>query len=452
MENQKQTLAMEGTINSKYIDWAEIVYHLTDIKYLDLKKVERWSSIFHGVRILTPEKGNQMDIPNVRWSVYNPDVTRTELWNRNLMTAQKEWVLFLEDDEEMVFMDFPEKDHLGKDRWAPSLITVEHGDKIHQYYQIRLVHSKNGSVFTGQDLPDCTRFIVENDIKLSHMPVLIERISDFTRSVDLMKEQSIAEYAPQVHLIEGRRLFKAGKYLNAASYYRQILKKERLLPFDRLAAVNGLASCFTEQFKWQNALNLTETSLEAESLQNTPYLIQYKIHQLQQQWEEAYQALNRYHENQNLHSKASFDVIVNTEDTLLSLTDLAMKLGDKTKAIEHLRELYQLKNGDIEEGLLKKLLLLCVEQKDENGSILYFKRMFEDVYPEKLLEDEKRKAEFNDFMTMFMSNGWYEFVHKIYSKLLEVYPHEDEYKRRLIVVSVKTNRMDEARRLASKVA
>ncbi len=162
--------------------------------------------------------------------------------------------------------------------------------------------------------------------------------------------------------------------------------------------------------------------------------------------------MHRYHESLNLHSKASFDVIVNTEDTLLSLTDLAMKLGEKSKAKEHLRELYQLKNGNIDEGFLKKLLLLCIELEDKNCSVLYFNRLFEDIFPESLLDDEQRKAEFNDFMTMFMSNGWYEFVHEIYSKLLEVYPEEDEYKRRLIVVSVKTNRIEQARRLASKVA
>lgn len=452
MENQKQILTMEGTADSKYIEWAEIICHLSDMKFLDLKKIKRWSQIFFKVKVLAPEAGVEIELPNVEWSVYDPTRTRTALWNHELMHADKEWVLFLEDDEEVILMDFPEKKHLRNDRWSPSLISVEKEDKTHQYYQMRLVNSTIGPVFTGQDLPDCTKYIVSNDVKLSHMPVLIERTSDFTRSVDLMKEQSIADYAPQVHLIEGRRLFKAGKYMNAASYYRQILKKERLLPFDRLAAVNGLASCLTEQFKWQDALNLAEASLEAESLQNTPYLIQYKIQQLQQHWEEAYQALNRYHESLNLHSKASFDVIVNTEDTLLSLTDLAMKLGEKSNAKEHLRELYQLKNGNIDEGFLKKLLLLCIELEDKNCSILYFNRLFEDIFPKNLLNDEKRKAEFNDFMTMFMSNGWYEFVHDVYSKLLEVYPEEDEYKRRLIVVSVKTNRIEQARRLASKVA
>jgi len=53
---------------------------------------------------------------------------------------------------------------------------------------------------------------------------------------------------------------------------------------------------------------------------------------------------------------------------------------------------------------------------------------------------------------MFMKNEWYEFVHDMYKELLIFNPNEDEYKRRLIVVSIKTNRIAEARKLASRVA
>src|SRR5699024_2253666 len=88
-------------------------------------------------------------------------------------------------------------------------------------------------------------------------------------------ELSLLTFAPQLYLVLGQRNFNDGKYVRAAAQYRQLLKKEKLLPFDRLGAVNGLASCMAEQYKWQKALTLARESIEAEPQQCLPYLIQF---------------------------------------------------------------------------------------------------------------------------------------------------------------------------------
>ena len=437
-------------VNSKYVNWAEVVVHLTDMKFVNMKKLNRLSSIFSKVHVLAPAEGPLLNFSDITWEVYEESKTRTSLWNDYLLGSESDWVLFLEDDEEVIFLDFPEVGELSSSRWAPALITVKGEEKQKQFYQMRLVYNDRTAVFQGQNYPDCTNHIIRNDTQISNMPIQIERNSNFVELVDPQKELSVADFAPSVYLIEGQRCFKNGKYAQAASEYRQLLKKERLLPFDRLAAVNGLASCYTEQFKWDKALALTEKSLEAESLQNLPYLIEFRIHQLQQDWDKAFHALNRYHESVQLHSKATFDVKLSEEETLVNLADLSLKLGERGKAKEYLNEIYQVKNGEVEPSFLKNLLLLCIELKDKQGSIFFFKKVFESSFPYGL--DPVQKNEFNDYMSMFMKNQWYEFVHEVYRTLLVAHPNEDEYKRRLIVVSVKTNRIKEARDLAAKVA
>lgn len=436
--------------NKKYVNWAEVVVHYTDINFVNIKKLNRLSTIFSKVHVLAPQSGTSLNTTDISWHVYDKDQTRAALWNSWLNKAETDWVLFIEDDEEIIFLDFPGENDISSNRWAPALITLNGEEKQKQYYQMRLIYNNGNTVFQGQDYPDCTAFVTSNEIEISNMPIQIERESDFINFVDPMKERSVSDFAPSVHLIEGQRCFKTGKYAQAASEYRQLLKKEKLLPFDRLAGVNGLASCFTEQYKWEKALQLTSQSMEAESLQNIPYLIQFRIYQLQGKWEKAFHALNRYHESGQLHSKASFDVILNEEDTLVNLADLAMKLGERSKAKDYLDEIFRIKNGKVEASFLRKLLLLCIELRDRERAIHYFKKVYENSFPDWVSEDQKN--EFNDYMTMFMKNEWYEFVHEVYKELLLKYPAEDEYKRRLIVVSVKTNRMKEARELAAKVA
>ncbi|MFP8488629.1 tetratricopeptide repeat protein [Gracilimonas sp. Q87] len=436
--------------NLKYVSWAEIVVHFTDMKYVNIKKLTRLSAVFNRVHVLAPESGPLLNTTDISWHIYNKDITRTTLWNSYLKKVESEWVLFIENDEQVIFMDFPEEKDISFTRWAPVLITVKAEEKRKQFYQMRFVHNSGKAVFQGQDFPDCTAFITGNSIEISNMPIQIERESDFINQVDPLKELSVSDYAPSVYLIEGERCVKKGKYTQAASQYRQLLKKEHLLPFDRLAGVNGLASCYTEQYKWEKALLVTKQSMETESLQNIPYLIEFRIYQLQRKWEKAFFALNRYHELSQLYSKASFDVALSEEETLVNLADLSMKLGKRDKSKEYLKEIFKIKNGNVETSFLRKLLLLCLELKDKERAIYFFNKVFEGSYPNKL--NEEQKIEFNDYMNLFMKNEWYEFVHNIYNRLLQSYPNEDEYKRRLIVVSIKTNRIEKARKLAAKVA
>lgn len=435
----------------KYKEWIDLVIYLTDIKHLNPKQVAEWDSMFNSVTIACPASRPAGIDEHIGWRVSQKEEHRSDIWNELVAKSQKDWILFVEDDEVIRFNDFPSEPDVNKKRWSPALIIHTHNEKLYQHYQIRLVHKNSERVFEGKNLPDCTRFITNNEIDLSSMPIMIERTTNPVQDVNPSDELAMQAYSPQLYLVQGDQYFKEGKHVHAAAQYRQLLKIPRLLAFDRLGAVNGLASCLAEQYKWPQALALTEKSIEAEPLQSLPYLIQFKIYQLQKKWKEAYRALNNYYERLELYSLANFDVKISEEETLLNLADLALKTGSREEASDLLNELFAVKNGEVDRAFLRQLLVLSIELSDYKKSVFFFNKMFEEKVASATMEDEIRE-ELNDYMTMFMQNEWHEFVYELYWELYNSNPQIDEYRRRLIVASVKTNRVEQAQKLVAKVA
>ncbi|MAL16783.1 MAG: hypothetical protein CL670_08580 [Balneola sp.] len=435
---------------AKFKGWIDLVVYLTDIKYLNRKQIAEWETIFNSVTIACTEEKPHDISENIPWRSIAKNEQRSDVWNELLDSSEKNWVLFVEDDEVIRFNDFPEE-AVHEKQWSPALIIHSHSEKLYQHYQIRLVHKAETRVFEGKNLPDCTRHIINNGIELSSMPILIERGGSPVIEVDPSDELTMQSYSPQLYLVQGDQYFKQGKYVHASAQYRQLLKTKRLLPFDRLGAVNGLASCLAEQYKWPQALSLVQTSIEAEPFQSLPYLIQFKIYQLQKNWHEAYQSLNKYYERIELYSRANFDVKIGEEETLMNLADLALKAGLRSEASGFLNELFTIKNGEVDRAFLQKLFVLSVELSDYNKSVFFFDKMFDKALTKGSM-DEQMREELNDYMAMFMQKEWYDFAYNLYRELYNEHPHDDEYRRRLIVASVKTNRVEQAQKLVSKVA
>lgn len=447
MQNNPEGMT-ESELNR--INWAQLVVYLTDIKHLNVGLIAYWNTIFNKVVISALEKST-FDLPDeVEWILRQPDQPRSETWNQLLEDTHSEWVLFLENDEDIRFNDFPTLVEINEKNWPPALIIHGEQEKMFQHYQIRFVPKGMGKIFDGKNLPDCTRFITQNDISLSNMPVLIERKSSPMEDVDPQDELGVQISSPQLYLVQGQKYFKQKKYVHAAGQYRQILKAEKLLPYDRLAAVNGLTSCLAEQHKWPQALALADKSLQAEPFQSLPYLIKFKIYQLQRKWEEAYQALVKYYDRINLYSRAGFDITLGTEETLQSLSDIAMQMSLREQSYAYLNELYALKNGEVDRRFLQQLLVLSIDLGDQDKSIYFFNRIFNEELKSSMGTDLKN--ELNDYMSMFMKKNWHDFVYEIYNALHRQYPNDEEFIRRLIVVSVKTQRVEKARELAARVA
>ena len=388
------------------------------------------------------------------WITYDPEEGRSELWNRLIRRSGAGWVFFLEDDETVRLSSFPAEDTLEETELTPALIVEERGRNHRQFYQMRLIHRDSArpssqNIFAGRNLPDSTRYIRDNGISLNSNPIVIERESSFLAHVDIDEELSERDFSPKLYLVQGERYFSEGKYVKAAAQYRQLLKREKLLPFDRLAAVNGLASCFAEQYKWNEAITLSEESLKAESLQRLPYLIQFRIFELQKAWREALEVLKQYHKRLSLYSMASFDRIMDEEQTLVTLANIALKAGEREEATRYFGDLFTYKRGEIEPQLLKKVLLLSIELKDYRQSVHLFERLFSDRLPDQL--DAKAEEELTEIMDLFMKGGWHEYVSQVYAQLHEAYPENSTYYRKLIVTLSKTDRLDQARQMVAGI-
>ncbi len=449
------TSNIHNTINGKMAGWVDVVIYLSDMKYYDLNKARRLNKAMGTVTIAANTGRPESLDSGIQWVKYEETQTRSEIWNRLLSAGHNKWVLYLVDDEKVHLSDLNEE--IAKDPYSWPAAIIEHSEEVRHYinYQMRLVYAFDEYIFSGKNLPDCTRFMIKRGVMVGNSVIEIDANRNPFDHVDIHEEMTLTNYAPQLFLVHGMRLFKEGKHIVAAAQYRKVLKTEQVLSFDKLAAMNGLASCYAEQFKWDQALSWANKSMEEERFQNLPYLIKFKIGQLNKNYEAAYDALKTYYENQyyesiKLHSKASFDAKITIEAALTELIDLAFKAGMIQEACDHLEDLFNQKEGNLDDIFLKKLLVLSIDLSDFEKSEFFFKKLYANKFPKNLSESDV--VELNDYMNMFMKNQWFETSFQIYNELYFYYPHNDEFRRRLIVSMVKTQRLEEARQLASKVA
>lgn len=441
----------------KYSEHVELILFVSDPDNLDQGMLNRYTNFFNKVTISsTVDKPTHL-VGYFEWKTRIKGETKVQILNSLITKVNTPWMMFIEEEETIRLDEMTSLDYMSESLWSPCLVLRKKENKIIQHYQMRLVSTKfiEEKVFSGVNLPDCTRFMIKNSIAISDNPILIDRTTDLFSNIVIEEELSILDFSPQLYLIEGDRLLKNGKYVHAAAQYRQILKMERLLPFDRLAAVNGLTTCLTEQHKWDQAITLAQRSIEAEAFQGVPYLIKYKIAQLKKQWPEALEALSKYYECKfyehiSLHSKASYDVSIAQDEVLITLASLALKASETEKGYEFMNELYKLKNGEVDVILLHKLMLYSIELNYYQKAIFFFHKLYDNYIA--CVQDVEKRKEINSYMDMFMKMGWYGFICEVYSNLNEAFRDDHEYRRRLIASLVKMGNVEEARKLATNVA
>lgn len=429
--------------------WIECLFHLPDVSRFDTDELSRLTKQFETITVFSPaQKPGHADV-SIHWLQYDPETEGVaETLNSLISFAKKEWVLILEAGEEFRLYQLPEQENLATNTMVPAHICYRDEKSTQTVYQVRMVHRWAKAPFAGKNLPDCTTYAIENNVALYDQPIQIDRSSGLMEFVNVDIEMSIRKITPAAYLLQAERLMEAKKYVQAAAQYRNILKIERLLPFDRLAAVNGLTRSYTEQYKWPKALQLTEKSIEAEPIQRIPYLIQYRIHQLNKQWGKAYTSLKAYFEYLGEPGRASYDKEIDEKETLEQLSELATKAGHKHDAFKYLEEIYAEQNNDNSEEdrhLLRKLLMISIELGKRERAVFYFKEIFEKHLPNDLTD--RQAAELDDYMTLFMTNKWYAYVGELYERLYAADPQNAEYRRRLIVALSKTDRIERARKL-----
>lgn len=376
----------------------------------------------------------------------DPGRSRADIWNERVRESSRKWVFILEEDELLFVESIPGGNIISETNWPAVRLEQQTDEQTSfQAYQLRMVPGGINHLFEGKNLPDCTQYIFEHEISLCEQVIEVRKTGSEMYDADFEDELSVSGASPQVYLMQGEKLFKKRKYHQAAAQYRHVLKMVQLLPFDRLGAVNGLAGCFTEQFKWDKALSLCETAVAAEPLQRIPYLIQYRIRQLNKEWKAAFDILESYYSQLHKPSRANFDKALHEKETLVQLADLALKAQLKQKARDYYEQIYSMNGGEADRDFLKRLLLLSVELENRDKSVYFFEQMFRADIPDGL--SMRGKSELNDYLELFMKRGWYDYAGSIYEKLYRAEPENAEYRRRLIVTFSKTNKIEKARKL-----
>ncbi len=375
--------------------------------------------------------------------------TKTSKWNYLAYNAKTPWILFIEGNEILEMSNLSYLHELNNDTWSSCIVSVQTNKGIESYYQNRLVPTGIEGIFQGRELPDTSNFILENNVKFLHQSIDIQSDVIPWEQIDISAERVSLNSPVNLFLYEARKYISEQKFVQAASSYRVALKKDRLLPYDQLAALNGLARCYVEQHKWVRALELMEYSIDLEPQQHLAYLIKYKVYQLGKNWDAAVDALNSYLQNYEIFSKSSHDIKIPYDETVLELSNLHLDLGMKDKAYEYYCDFLNTSLEEVRESHhLALKMAIGLEKKREANK--HFKFLYPDILNLNLNRIETKQ--FHDYMEMFLENNWHSTVEKIYTKLYEAYPTNRMYRRKLIATLIKADKLELAREIMQKVA
>ena len=428
------------------LEWIDLIVSIKNFAKSDREHIEKLSLIFGGITILSNSK-KEIGLPrSIKWKTIYDNQNKVDLWNSIVNNSKKEWILFIEEDEEIDFTVIPKQKLLNSKQWIPALLLKATGEQTYiQEYIPRLVPKSDKLVFSGENMPDATPYMLKNNIEfIYYNAIKINKISNKDKDIDLNHEVASKNIGSKIFLEIGNQYFKDKKYTAAAAQFRNLIKNENLLYSDYLGTLNALASCYVESFKWDKAIKVVKKSLSTEAMQFMPYLILYRIFELNKQWDESLHALEDYARIlDESYSKASFDKYMSMDAALLKLGKLALKSGKRKKALYYYDMYYSTKRGNIDEAVIDRLFMLSVEMQNYRKSVHYFNHIFNGYSKRVLAEEEQDKM--HEYLSMFMINKWYEFPNNVYQELYRLDNDNKEYKRKLIVTLSKTNQVEKAK-------
>lgn len=428
--------------------WLEIVLYLRDLEHLSEVHLNRWVNTLHTVRVVAPVPRPDSIPEAVLWYTYDAQAVATNIWNSLIHESSAPWILFLRDDEYIRINELPRYEDLCAEQWVPALIHVYTEQLLQRYYQVRLVPNMGMSVFRGKELPDATRFIREASMTQSTVTLPIHRKTPLFEHFNAEEELITPDVSSQTWLVLGERHFRDGKYAYAAGLYRRLLKSTHIVSFDRLGALNGLASCYAEMYKWKEAAELCSTSIQQDARQRLPYLILFRIAQLEKRWTDAHDILAAYLEHAKEESVANFDREITRVELLTQLADMAFRGGHHAASFGYYEDLFAVRNGEVPNEHLRLLYFFSLELDNIDKAVQYFTVAFGNKIPHAM--DETTKPVMVEWLNQFVEKGWLDFPIDVYRRFFDHDPTHPEYRRHLVAVLSKNKDVEKARNLLNR--
>lgn len=362
--------------------------------------------------------------------------------NTAVRQVQTSFILVLESDEFAFLSKLPETPEPAA--CYAALVDVAGREVPQRNYQLRLFPRpvQHDPLFDGFAIPDLSRTFHSRQWTLSDTLIPIHKRQPL---FSMARMEAAGEEATINPFWKGVFAFEHKKYRQAEKLFHQVIRQRRLLPFDYLAALNGLAGALTEQHKLKQALEIATRSVERDRRQYAPYLTLFKIHKLMGQPGEAYRALGLYLQKACYASRANMDVSLPLSDCHFLMAETAFGEGDYEQAFRHYEWFYELNNRQVSQAVLEKLFIYAIELKNYEKSIQYFDDIFGAYIPDRLTED--MSARLLESLSLFMDNEWYDFVSGVYEELVESNPGDNQLLNGWITTLIKNKEIARAQAL-----
>lgn len=382
---------------------------------------------------------------------YTEDEGKVSGLNRAIAATGSEWQLLIEEDEEFSLSDLSELlDSRDTQKLVPFLVDSSDPSFSRQNYQVRLIPGTGvDHVFDGFVIPDLHRTYRERKWDLQSKTFPINKEGPLFSRPDIRREAEGARPTSLQNLWNGVWNTSRQRYARAELAFRDVLDTEDLFEFDYLAVLNGLCNALIEQHKLDDARTFTEKSLTINSLQRSPYLNLYKIYSMKGDRCRAIEALEDYLAVYDSDSRANMDVVLPQREAHFLLAETAIRTGDYEKSFTHYEAFYRLNRGDIGLPVLEKLFIYAIELENYQKSVQYFYDIFGDQLPDNL--DDAMSGRLLEALSLFMDNGWYDFVSDIYENLIEHNPENNRLVTGWIHILIKNRDIKKAQSLINCV-
>ncbi|MGD8428551.1 MAG: hypothetical protein PVH63_13070 [Balneolaceae bacterium] len=365
--------------------------------------------------------------------------------NRAVTKAERSFLMILENDEYCPFSKLPK--NISENSCYRGIIDGAGEGVPQRNYQIRLlpVPDFEKPLFDGFSVPNLDQSFRKSGWKLAEEIIPIHKSRPLFQIADAEMEISQKKSESMSLFWQGILESNNQKYSNAEDKFRKFLKKEPCFEFDYLAALNGLANALVEQHKLSEATRIAKKSLQINSCQRAPYLTLYRVYKLEGRSEEAYQSLNDYLGVLRFASRSNLDVSLSLSECHFLMAETTFKQGDYERAFQHYEWFYELNDRAVSLPVLEKLFIYAIELENYEKSIQFFNDIFGDYIPDKLNDD--MSARLLESLSLFMDNGWYDFVCGVYEELVAHNPKDNKLLNGWITSLIKNKEIEKAQKL-----
>jgi len=428
-------------------------HEITPVIYTEILTRELFSQItevrsfFENPIVLVPRETDVVECGNeINWITYNIDDGKSAALNRAVKNTRTPYLFYLEHGEWLAWEEILNL-NLNKNEAAAFQIEFRMKERqvVKKYVQPRLFPVPSGNLFEGFVIPDTEAAAVRNNWNMVRKPVYVQRNCDLIMPSVINSEAGAQTNTRQSLFWQANLKSEQGEYEAAEHIYRKLTKNPSPFEFQRLAELNGLANALAELKRFPEAIKAAQKSLDCSVNQKAPYLTLFEIHFVKGNYSSAYENMHRYLEIVDNDIQCTCDIYLPVSESHLLMAESCFKLGEYPKAFFHYEKYYKLVNGNVDERILEKLFIYSIELKDYENSVKYFYNLFEDHMLH--LHDESRTAKMFESLSLFMDNGWHEFVCDFYEQLNSYKSNNDRLMQGWIAALVKANKIDKAQSL-----